>query len=124
MKNPPSISSAEWTVMNVVLRNPGLTAQEVIDALVASTDWGPATIKTLLGRLLAKKALRFKKAGKAYRYFPTYSPDEFRAAEAESFVERVYDGALVPMLSHLVQSRRLSPSELTELRRILEEGAK
>lgn len=110
--------------MKVLWKSPGLSAENVIDALAATSAWSPATVKTLLNRLLAKQALRFEKQGKAYLYFPTFSEAQMSAAEADSFLERVFDGALSPMVSHFVKSGRLNEEELKELRRILREGRK
>jgi predicted transcriptional regulator len=90
----------------------------------ARTKWGPATIKTLLNRLISKGALHFEKNGKSYLYSPAYTEEEFRAAEADSFLHRIFDGALSPMISHFVRSRRLTPKELDSLEKILRERRK
>ena len=124
MKKSIRISDAEWTVMKVVWKRPGLSAENVISALASTSEWGPATVRTLLNRLLRKGALKFEKAGKAYLYFPIFSEEAMRAAETDSFVDRVFDGSLSPMLSHFVNSGRLGEDELKELRRILREGKK
>jgi len=122
MQKSPKISEAEWTVMKVVWKCPGLSAEDVIGHLASSSVWSPPTVKTLLNRLLGKKALRYEKKGKAYLYFPTFSEAEMKAAEADSFVDRIFDGSLSPMVSHFVKSGRLTEDELKELRRILREG--
>ena len=45
-----------------------------------------------------------------------------RRRETASFLDRVFDGALSPMLAHFVHSRRLGRKELRELERILREA--
>jgi predicted transcriptional regulator len=55
-KELPRISDAEWDVMQAAWRREAFTAQEMIDEL-SHRDWSPRTVKTLLGRLLAKGAL-------------------------------------------------------------------
>ena len=124
MKAAPRISEAEWAVMKVIWRKSPCLAQEIIQALSARTKWGPATIKTLLNRLISKGALHFEKNGKSYLYSPAYTEEEFRAAEADSFLHRIFDGALSPMISHFVRSRRLTPKELDSLEKILRERRK
>ena len=120
MKPEPRISSAEWEVMKVVWKRSSCTAQQVIDDLVA-TEWSPATVKTLLNRLLRKGALDFKKNGKSYLYSAVWTEEQGRRQEAESFLDRVFDGAVSPMLAHFVRSRRLTAQELEELERLLKE---
>ncbi len=119
MQAAPRISDAEWQVMKVVWKRRRCTAHEVIASLAGNANWGPATVRTLLNRLLRKGALRFEKKGKEYSYSPAFPEQEFKAAEAESFLEKVFDGALSPLLSHFVQSRRLSQAEIRELESIL-----
>lgn len=123
MKKPPRISEAEWQVMKTIWKKSPCTAHDVVAAL-EGRRWSAATIKTLLNRLLAKGALCFEKAGKAYVYRPAFSEDELRTAEADSFLHRVFDGALSPMIAHFVRSRRWTEKELDQLEQILREGRK
>ena len=122
MKSDNRISAAEWEVMKVVWKRRSCSAQEVVADLAPSTGWSAATIKTLLNRLLRKGALAFTKTGKAYLYSAEWSEEDCRRAEADSFLDRVFDGAVSPMLAHFVRSRRLSEADLRELERLLKEG--
>lgn len=119
MNDAPRISEAEWQVMKVIWSRPPASAQEVIDMLADSTDWSPATVKTLLNRLVKKKALTFEKEGKSYRYSARVNEEECQQIEAESFLKRVFDGSLTPMLAHFVKTRKLSRKEMEELRKML-----
>jgi BlaI family penicillinase repressor len=38
----------------------------------------------------------------------------------ESFLQRVFDGSLNPMVAHLVENKRLSAKEIRRLRKILD----
>ena len=124
MKKMPRISQGEWSVMKAVWEGAPCSAQEVIERLAGREDWSEATIKTLLNRLVKKRALNFAKVGKAYRYSPAYSEAQLCGAEAESFLARIFDGALTPMLAHFVKSRKLSATELAELEQILKSKKK
>jgi BlaI family penicillinase repressor len=120
----PRISDAEWEVMKVVWRQAPCSAHDVVSALASSRTWSAATIKTLLNRLHSKGALRFEKVGKAYLYHPAFTEDRLRSAETESFVDRVFDGSLSPMIAHFARSGKLSEKDLDELERILRKGRK
>jgi BlaI family penicillinase repressor len=43
-------------------------------------------------------------------------------AESASFLARVFGGSLKPMLAHFVETQKLSPEEIRELREILKDG--
>ncbi len=120
MKKAPRISETEWEVMKVVWAKGPCSAGEIIEAL-ASTDptWHPKTIKTFLNRLARKKALGFRKEGRAYLYRPLVRENECVDAASESFLERVFGGSLKPMLAHFVERKKLSAEEIRELRELL-----
>lgn len=125
MKLPPRISESEWDVMKIVWRDGPCQAQVVIDALASPNEWSPSTIKTLLNRLLRKGALSHEKLGKSYVYAAAFSEEQCRAAAAESFIERVFDGALSPLLAHFAGSRKkLRKEDIAELENLLRESRK
>ncbi len=121
MKNLPGISESEWQVMKVLWASAPQTGNQVVDALADSSAWSPKTIKTLLNRLVKKKALGFEKQGRSYSYYPLVREEDCARAETRSFLKRVYGGALQPMLASFLEDERLSPEEIDELKRILDE---
>ncbi len=123
MKSVPRVSEAEWDVMKVVWKKSPCLAQTIIQAL-AGPQRSPATVKTMINRLVCKGALRFERAGKSYLYSPAVTEADCRATEAKSFLKRVFDGSLSPLLSHFVQSRRLTAKELASLEQLLRESKK
>lgn len=124
MKKPPRISEAEWAVMNYLWKHSPSSAQEVIENVGPRENWEPATVKTLLNRLVHKGALTFRKQGKAYLYSPAFPEELCRRAEAQTFLDRVFDGALSPMIAHLVRSHPLSEKDFQELSKLLQEKRK
>jgi BlaI family transcriptional regulator, penicillinase repressor len=122
--NPcPSISDAEWVVMKVVWRRGAATANQVVSDLAARAVWKPKTIHTLLRRLVEKKALVFDKVGREFEYRPRVDEAQCTLSAARSFLDRFFEGQLAPFLSCFLDREKLSPEELRELRRILNEKA-
>ncbi len=115
------ISDAEWQVMHVIWERGRLTAQEVIGELEATSDWSPATIKTMLHRLVRKKVLGYSQEKNRYSYFSKVKREDCVRKAAQSFLDRVFGGEAAPMLAHFVKSVPLSSSELAELRKILKD---
>jgi BlaI family penicillinase repressor len=120
LKSMPRISEAEWLVMKVLWERSPQAANEVTEALRSQTDWKPKTVKTLLSRLVQKKALGFERAGKAYHYRPLVSEEACARARRRTLLQRVYDGALTPMLAAFIEDEELTPEEIAELRRLLD----
>jgi BlaI family penicillinase repressor len=120
----PKISEAEWVVMEVVWRKHPITALEVVQQLTHYKQWQDQTIRTMLRRLIRKKALTYKAEGKVYYYQPKISREQCVRGESRSFLERIFGGATQPLLVQLVQESKLSPEEIAELKRILHEKEK
>lgn len=124
MEKLPQISGTEWQVMKVLWAGAPLTANEVIQQFEGVTSWKPKTVKTLLGRLVKKKALGFQKDGRAYVYYPLVSEDECVKAESRSFLDKVFSGALNVMFANFLEEQELSQEEIEELKRILDQKQK
>lgn len=121
MSQIPRISEAEWEVMKVFWQSSPASANDVIEALSDDKDWKPATVKTLINRLLKKKALGFHKEGKTYLYSPLVTEEECIRAESKSFLKRLYGGALKPMFVQFLKEEKLTEEEIKELKQILDE---
>ncbi|HUC85022.1 MAG TPA: BlaI/MecI/CopY family transcriptional regulator [Candidatus Acidoferrales bacterium] len=120
MRQLPRISETEWEIMKIVWSRGPCSAGQIIAALQqADASWHPRTAKAFLNRLVKKKALGFTKEGRAYVYRPLLRRQACVEAASDSFLERVFGGALLPMLAHFVQREDLSPDEVRELRRLL-----
>ena len=121
MKKTPRISETEWEIMKVVWAQAPCAADQIIELLTrADSTWHPKTVKAFLNRLVKKRVLGFREAGRAYLYRPLVRESECVAAASESFLDRVFGGSLKPMLAHFVERRKLSAAEVKELKELLE----
>ncbi|GIO07725.1 beta-lactamase repressor [Brevibacillus reuszeri] len=124
MDELPRISDSEWEIMKVIWAKSPATAADVIHALRDNKSWKEKTIKTLISRLLQKGILTYEQVNRVYYYTPTISEEECKRTERESFLQRVYGGALKPMLVHFLQEEKLSSQEIAELKKILTDKEK
>ncbi|MFP3392909.1 BlaI/MecI/CopY family transcriptional regulator [Brevibacillus sp. SIMBA_040] len=124
MDELPRISDSEWEIMKVIWAKSPATAADVIHALRDNKSWKEKTIKTLISRLLQKGILTYEQVNRVYYYSPTISEEECKRTERESFLQRVYGGALKPMLVHFLQEEKLSSQEIAELKKILSDKEK
>ena len=116
----PQISHAEWVVMKVVWEKASATANHVVEALEKQIHWKPKTIHTLLARLVQKGALTVDKSEREYVFHPTVEAKDCLRAASHSFLSRFFDGDVAPFLACFMESERLSPAEIEELKRILD----
>jgi len=119
MRRIPRISEAEWQVMKPLWAESPQTANQIVETLSGVTSWHPKTIRTLLNRLIRKKALGFERRGREYLYYPLVDRQTCTRAESRGFLKRVFDGAVRPMLAAMIESEDLSQDDIKELKRIL-----
>lgn len=119
MKEVPKISTAEWEIMKLIWKNNPLTSEEIITALSDKMDWSAQTIKTFITRLIKKEAIGFEKVGRNYHYYPLISENDCLKAENQSFLQRVYGGAVNILFTKFLEDESLSEKEIEELEQIL-----
>ena len=121
MTSVPKITPSEWEVMKLLWGRAPQTSAEIVETLSLRTTWTPKTIRTLINRLVKKGALEFKKEGRIHHYSAVAAQKDCALAETRSFVERVYGGALEPMLANFLEAEVLSDEEIEKLKRIIED---
>ncbi len=114
------ISNAEWEVMRVVWDQAPIPASDIVAQLQTRYDWQPSTIRTLIGRLVKKRALRATRDGKRFLFSARLGKDECIQEESRSLAERLFGGEPAALVIHLVRATRFTPEELKELRRVLD----
>ncbi|MBW9146469.1 BlaI/MecI/CopY family transcriptional regulator [Clostridium sp. CM027] len=120
----PKISNAEWEIMKIIWINSEISSINIIQELKDKSDWKPATVKSLINRLLNKNAIGFTKLGYEYLYFPLISEDECKKSESHSFINRVFNGSIKSMLLTFAQSEEISETDIDELKNILNQSSK
>ena len=116
------LSNSEWKLMRRLWDRAPSTITELTAALREETGWSKNTVITMLSRLEAKGAVRHEEGGKAKRYYPALRRGDAPRDETESFLSKVYGGSLGLMMSAMVESRRLSESDIAELSAILDKA--
>jgi BlaI family transcriptional regulator, penicillinase repressor len=120
VKNVVSVSDAESRVLEVLWRDGPSTSEGVIAALVGES-WEVSTVKTLLARLLKKRAIRAKKDGRRYVYSAVLTRAAWVSAESDGLLGRLFGGRLAPLVQHFSEHRKLSKADIAELKRLIEE---
>src|SRR5688572_15330155 len=115
------ITGAESQVMDALWRSSPLTAEEVFAEVGPAQGWNEATVRTLLGRLVKKKALATKKDGRRFLYRPLVQRADYVDAESQGLIDRLFDGRLGPLFVHFSERRKLSAEDIAELKRLIEE---
>lgn len=113
------ISDAEHAVMEVLWDEAPLTAQDVAERVDPDRGWSANTVKTLLGRLLAKSAIAHEQDGRRYLYRPLVVREDYVSRESKRLMDRLFGGRLTPLVAHLAEHDELSQSDIAEIEALL-----
>ena len=115
------ISDAEHAVMEVLWDDSPLTAQDVAERVPDERRWSANTVKTLLGRLLAKNAIAYEEDGRRYLYRPVVAREEYVAGESRRLIDRLFGGRLTPLVAHLAERDQLTAQDIAEIELLLKD---
>ncbi|MGK6321071.1 BlaI/MecI/CopY family transcriptional regulator [Sphingomonas sp. DT-204] len=115
------ISDAEHAVMEVLWDESPLTAQDVAERVAPLRGWSANTVKTLLGRLLAKKVVGHEEVGRRYLYRPLVERGDYVAGESRRLIDRLFGGKLTPLVAHMAEHDQLTAEDIAEIEALLKD---
>jgi predicted transcriptional regulator len=116
-----SISEAEAVLMDVLWRGAPRSAEEILAEVGPRQGWQEGTVKSLLNRLLKKKAIKAERDGRRYLYTPLLSREKYVSQESKGLLDRLFGGRVAPLVAHFSEQHKLSKKDIAELRRLLEQ---
>jgi len=116
------ITDSELEVMRILWQEGRpLSFSEIRTALESRTDWKKSTIQTLLGRLRDKGAV-----GTREHYVTLYSPRvseaEYVKTEGQHFLDKLFDGSAMKLVTALCQSGQIDERDVDELKAFFQMG--
>jgi BlaI family penicillinase repressor len=116
------LSAAEWEIMQVIWdATPPMTVRDVLDKAYPNAEKAYTTVQTLMNILVDKKFLKRKKVGMVNFYSAAVSRDKILRKSLSTLAGRMFQGSFGAMASFLVNSASLSPEEIQELKKLLDE---
>ena len=110
------ITDSELEVMKLLwCAKDALPVTAIREQLQESKGWEPATIKTLISRLVSKGAVRQEKRN-VYYYSPVITEKEYSTWATKDLITRIFNGKASDLIASLVDSNGLSQEDLAELR--------
>lgn len=112
------VTETELAVLRALWREPPATIRQLTDQLYP--DGGTAhyaTVSKLLERLEQKGFVDRARDGRINVYRPRISRGELIARRLQTMADRLCDGALAPLLTHLVDRADLTADDVAALRR-------
>ena len=121
MKQRP-LADAELAVMNLLWRNERLTAREIREQLYPdATKAQHGTVQKLLQRLEDKGYVERDRRLSIHFFSAAISRQAYAGTQLELLAAKLTAGSFAPLITHLVEEKKISRDEIRRIRTILDE---
>ncbi len=117
------LTPRELDIMSVLWELGEATVTEVRDRVDPALAY--TSISTMIRTLELKGFVSHRRGeGKTHVYFPAIDPETAGESALSRVLDKIYGGSPIKLLAHLVEQRRLSPTEHERMRALLKKPAK
>ena len=114
------LSDFELEVLQLLWRLEKASTPELHRELGEDRDVKYSTVRTIVDRLERKGAIeRVAQQGRAMVFRPLLTKSDVSVPMTRKFVERVFDGDSLPLLSHLLDNARLDTDDIAYLESVI-----
>ena len=120
MKQSP-LPNAELAVMNLLWQNDRLTARQIQEQLYPDAKKSQhGTIQKLLQRLEDKGYIKRDRSLAVHFFSAAISRQTYAASQLESLAAKLTAGSFAPLITHLIEEKKISRDEIDRIRAILD----
>ena len=117
------VTEGELAILEVIWARGNPISREITAAIHAKvTDSKMASVQKLLERLEAKGCVRRDRSDRAHRFEALVSREDFLRDRLQGLADRLYAGAIAPLVTTLLRSKAgFSAEQGAEVRRLIAE---
>ncbi len=120
MEQPP-LANAELAVMELLWQQDRMTARSIREQLYpGATKAQHGTVQKLLKRLEDKGFVERDTELPVHLFSAAISRQAYAGSQLESLADKLTGGALAPLITHLMEEKKISRAEIKRLRQILD----
>jgi BlaI family transcriptional regulator, penicillinase repressor len=115
------VTKTELAILQVLWQSGRATRRQIVDALYpGGGESHYATVQKLLERLEAKGFVRHRREGNVLIFSAAVDRETMIGRRLRDVADKLCDGSVTPLLTHLVRAQRLTPDEVDELQALLD----
>jgi predicted transcriptional regulator len=112
------LGDLQLKIMQVLWERGSAAVADVHDALRAER-LAYTTVGTMLRKMEARGLVRHRADERRFIYRPVVSADQVTQSMSQHVVDRLFEGSLADMVSHLLETREVSHEELSRLEELI-----
>jgi len=113
------LGELQLKVMNVIWDRGQATVSDVHEEISASRKIAYTTVLTTMQALERRRMVTHDTVGKAYRYWPAVSREQYTDASVDRLVGDLFDGRQEKLLCHLLGADRVSKADVRAIRDVI-----
>ena len=115
------LANAELAVMDVLWGEDNLTARHIREQLYSdATRAQHGTVQRLLQRLEDKGFVERDRKLSVHLFSALISRGAYACSQLETLADKLTGGSLAPLITHVMEQKKISPAEIKRLRQILD----
>jgi predicted transcriptional regulator len=123
MSETHQLTDLQIAIMRVLWEKGQATVAEICDALRPERALALTTVATLMSRLEKRGVVDHETRARQFVYRSLVSESDVRRSMVSELTERLFDGDVAEMMSHLLTGREISPGDLDRIKALLDEHA-
>ena len=121
MSTPPRPTDAELAILRVLWMRGPSTVRQVLDALHEERPTGYTTVLKMLQIMSDKRLVSRDESDRTHIYQARYSEADTQKQLVDDLRDRAFGGSATQLVMRALSSKKATPDELAQLRRLLDE---
>ena len=114
------LGAVESQFEDIIWKNAPLSSRDLVKLCQQQLEWKKSTTYTVLKKLCDRGIFQNEDG----LVTPLVSRQEFHARQSQRFVEETFQGSLPAFISAFASGKKLSPQDVSDIRRMLDEYGK
>ena len=114
------LGAVESQFADIIWKNAPLSSRDLVKLCQQQLEWKKSTTYTVLKKLCDRGIFQNEDGIET----PLVSRQEFHARQSQRFVEETFQGSLPAFISAFASGKKLSPQDVSDIRRMLDEYGK
>ncbi len=123
MSETHQLTELQVAIMRLLWERGQATVAEICEGLKSERGLALTTVATLLSRLEKRGIVSHETRARQFVYRAEISEEEVRTSMIGDLTERLFDGDVAEVMSHLLTGREISPGDLDRMKALLDEHA-
>ncbi len=120
MSESHQLTDLQIAVMRVLWDRGEASVSDIWEALRPERGLAQTTVATLLSRLEKRGVVTHRNRARQFLYQASVTESEVRRVMVRELTERLFDGDVAALMSHLLAARDVSPGDLARVKELVE----